>query len=125
MLTDELDRGGLSYTVDSVRLFRQRFEHDQLFWVIGGDQVAQLPQWKEAAELVQLVEFIYLERPGNPLATPPRLTGLRLHAVRSHRVEMSSSELRERCRQGRPLRYFVPVNLCHYIESKMLYRNQA
>lgn len=118
----ELDQGGVSYTIDSVRHFRAQFPHDQLFWIIGGDQLPQLPLWKSIQELAALIEFIVLERPGHPAEVPPVIPGLRLHRYHGHLLEISSTELRERTRRGLPLDYFVPHKTVVYIQEKGLYR---
>lgn len=122
VLDDELRRGGVSYTIDTVRELRTRFPDDRLFWVIGADQVKRLPKWKDVATLASLVEFIYLERPGHPITAFPEIPGLRLHAVRSHRIEMSSTELRERAGLGLSLHYFLPLKVNQFIETRALYR---
>jgi nicotinate-nucleotide adenylyltransferase len=119
---DELTRGGISYTIDSVRQFRARFPHDELYWIIGGDQVPQLHKWKDIGELVRLVEFIFLERPGHPAKTHPEIPGLRLHRCDGHLIEISSSELRRRVAAGLALHYFCPQKVIAYIEDKKLYR---
>jgi nicotinate-nucleotide adenylyltransferase len=118
----ELRRGGVSYTVDSVRHFRATFPHDELFWIIGGDQLPQLNQWKDIGELARLVEFIFLERPGHPAKQTPTVPGLRLHRCDGHLIEISSSELRQRVRQGLSLHYFCPQKVIAYIEAHELYR---
>ncbi len=118
----ELRRGGVSYTIDSVRHFRSAFPHDELFWIIGGDQLPQLNRWKDIAELAQLVEFIFLERPGHPAKQTPDIAGLRLHRCDGHLIEISSSELRQRVRRGLSLHYFCPQKVITYIESHKLYR---
>jgi nicotinate-nucleotide adenylyltransferase len=115
----ELRRGGVSYTIDSVRHFRSAFPHDELFWIIGGDQLPQLNRWKDVAELAQLVEFIFLERPGHPAKQTPDIPGLRLHRCDGHLIEISSSELRLR---GLSLHYFCPQKVIAYIEAHKLYR---
>lgn len=119
---DELMRGGISYTIDSVRHFRTRFPQDELYWIIGGDQVPQLHKWKDIAELVHLVEFIFLERPGHPVKTHFDIPGLKLHRCDGHLIEISSSELRERVAAGLALHYFCPQKVIAYIEDKKLYR---
>jgi nicotinate-nucleotide adenylyltransferase len=119
---DELMRGGISYTIDSVRLFRARFPHDELYWIIGGDQVPQLHKWKDIGELVRLVEFIFLERPGHPAKAHPEVPGLKLHRCDGHLIEISSSELRRRVAAGLALHYFCPQKVIAYIEDKKLYR---
>ena len=118
----ELNKGGVSYTIDSVRHFRQQFPHDELFWIIGGDQLPLLHKWKDISQLAAMVEFIFLERPGHPSKPHTNITGLRLHRCDGHLIEISSSELRQRVRQGRSLNYFCPQKVIAYIESKKLYR---
>ena len=118
----ELRRGGVSYTVDSVRHFRAMFPHDELFWIIGGDQLPSMNLWKDIGELAGLVEFIFLERPGHPAKRTPDIPGLRLRRCDGHLIEISSSELRQRVRQGLSLHYFCPQKVIAYIEAHQLYR---
>jgi nicotinate-nucleotide adenylyltransferase len=118
----ELNKGGVSYTIDSVRHFQQQFPHDELFWIIGGDQLPLLHKWKDINKLAAMVEFIFLERPGHPSKPHTDIPGLRLHRCDGHLIEISSSELRQRVRHGRSLNYFCPQKVIAYIESKKLYR---
>jgi nicotinate-nucleotide adenylyltransferase len=119
----ELRRGGVSYTIDSARHFRSQFPDDDLYWVIGGDQLPKLHLWKDINELAQLVEFIFLERPGYPVKARPEIPGLRLHRCDGHLLAISSTELRERTRQDLSLDYFVPHKAIVYIKEHSLYRN--
>ena len=118
----ELNKGGVSYTIDSVRHFRAQFPRDELFWFIGGDQLPLMHKWKDIAELARLVEFIFLERPRHPSKPHTDIPGLRLHRCDGHLIEISSSELRQRVRAGLSLNYFCPQKVIAYIESKKLYR---
>jgi nicotinate-nucleotide adenylyltransferase len=120
----ELKRGGVSYTVDSARYFRKLYPHDELYWVIGGDQLPKLHLWKEIEELVKLVEFIFLERPGYPVRAHPEIPGLRLHRCDGHLLAINSTELRERTRRNLSLDYFVPHKAIVYIKEKSLYQTQ-
>lgn len=121
----ELRRGGVSYTIDSVRHFRALYPQDELFWIIGGDQLPKLHLWKEIEELARLVEFIFLERPGFPVREHPAIPGLRLHRCDGHLVAISSTELRERCRRHLSLDYFVPHKAIVYIREHSLYRENT
>jgi nicotinate-nucleotide adenylyltransferase len=118
----ELRRGGVSYTIDSARYFRELYPHDDLYWVIGGDQLPQLHLWKEIHELAKLVQFIFLERPGYPVKARPDLPGLRLHRCDGHLLAINSTELRERTRRNLSLDYFVPHKAIVYIQDRALYR---
>lgn len=118
----EIRRGGISYTIDSVRHFQLLYPNDELYWIIGGDQLPKLHLWRDIEELARRVEFIFLERPGHPPKPSPPVPGLRLHRCDGHLIEISSTELRERVRLGRSLDYFVPHNAIVYIREKQLYR---
>jgi nicotinate-nucleotide adenylyltransferase len=118
----ELRRGGLSYTIDSVRHFRALYPRNDLFWIIGGDQLPKLHLWKDIRELAQIVEFIFLERPGYPVKAAAEIPGLRLHRCDGHLLAISSTELRERTRQNLSLDYFVPHKAIVYIKDHALYR---
>lgn len=118
----EMTKGGISFTIDTVRHLRTRFPADELFWVIGADQLPLLPKWKEINELVGLAEFVLMERPGYPVAAKSDIPGLMVHRGKGHLLEISSSEVRERRRQGLPLEYFCPQKVIAYIEEKRLYR---
>jgi len=117
----ELRRGGVSYTIDSVRHFRQIYPQDELFWVIGGDQLPKLHLWRSIDELASLVQFIFLERPGFPVKAHPTIPGLRLHRCDGHLLAINSTELRERTRRGLSLDYFVPHKAIVYIREHRLY----
>lgn len=118
----ELRKGGVSYTIDSVRHFRAQYPNDRLFWIIGGDQLPRMHLWKEINELAGLVEFIFLERPGHPVKATPAIPNLRLHRCDGHLVEISSTELRARVRKGLSLDYFVPYKSILLIQNRNLYR---
>ncbi|MEY3607819.1 MAG: hypothetical protein RLZZ447_607 [Verrucomicrobiota bacterium] len=119
----ELQRGGVSYTIDSARHFRALYPHDRLFWIIGGDQLPNLHLWRDIEQLAQLVEFIFLERPGYPVKAAPTIPGLRLHRCDGHLLAISSTELRDRIRRGLSLDYFVPHKAIVYIREHGLYRS--
>ena len=68
----EIQRGGVSYTIDTVRDYARRFPGASLFYLIGADHVPQLPQWRAAEELARLVEFVVIPRPGQARGGIPR-----------------------------------------------------
>ena len=118
----ELRRGGVSYTIDSVRHFRALYPNDELYWIIGGDQLPKLHLWKDIKELAKLVEFIFLERPGHPVKAVPDIPGLRLRRCDGHLLAISSTELRDRVKRDLSLDYFVPHKAIVYIRDHRLYR---
>ncbi len=120
----ELRRGGVIYTIDSVRHFRALYPRDELYWIIGGDQLPKLHLWKDIGELAQLVELIFLERPGHQVKAVPNIPGLRLRRCDGHLLAISSTELRERVKRDLSLDYFVPHKAIVYIRDHRLYREQ-
>ena len=119
----ELRKGGISYTIDSARHFQALHPNDDLYWVIGGDQLPKLHLWKEIGELARIVKFIFLERPGYPVRAAPDVPGLRLLRCDGHLLAISSTELRERIRKNLSLDYFVPHKAIVYIRHRGLYRD--
>ncbi|QYM78767.1 nicotinate-nucleotide adenylyltransferase [Horticoccus luteus] len=122
ILDYELRKGGVSYTIDSVRHFREQFPDDELYWIIGGDQLPKMHLWKDVEELAKLVQFIFLERPGHPIRAQPDILGLRLHRCDGHLMSISSTELRDRVKRDLSLDYFVPHKVIVYIRQHGLYR---
>lgn len=118
----ELRRGGISYTIDTVRHLRALFPGDQLYWIIGGDQLPLLHRWRDIGELAKLIEFIFLERPRHPDKPHEPIPGLQLHRCDGHLIEISSSELRARAQRGLSLHYFCPQKVIAHIEARRLYR---
>lgn len=111
----EVERGGLSYTVDTLRALRRRWPAGtaELVLLLGADAAAQFPQWREPAEVRALAEVVVLSRGDAP-------AGVRV--VPTRRVDVSSTEVRERVRAGRPVRALVTDPVAAYIAARGLYR---
>lgn len=118
--TCELENGGISYTIDTVRHLRQRWPRARLFWILGADALASLERWKDINELARLVEFVCLGRPGTQKYKPV-IEGLRLHRVDGHLFDISSTEIRQRLADGRPVAYFLPQPVENLILTRELY----
>lgn len=116
----ELRRGGLSYTVDTVREFQARAPEAELYWIIGGDQLAQLDRWHEIEDLVQGVSFLVLARPGYRLAAPD-LAGLSWRQINAPLMEESSTVVREQIARGACLQGFLSPAVEAFIREKGLY----
>ncbi len=114
----EIDRGGLSYTVDTLRVLRSRWAGDVApFLLLGRDAVAALPKWREPEEVMSLAQVVVLTRAGESAELP---AGVRALATR--RVDVSSTEVRARVREGKSIRGFVPDAVATYIAAVGLYR---
>jgi nicotinate-nucleotide adenylyltransferase len=115
----ELRRGGVSYTIDTVRDYAQRFPDAQRFYLIGADHPPQLTKWRAADELARLVEFVAIPRPGQeetPFPAPFR--GRWLAGVP---MGISSSEIRARVKAGLPIDHLVPGPVAEAIRNNGLY----
>jgi nicotinate-nucleotide adenylyltransferase len=119
----ELRRGGTSYTIDTVRQVVAELPGNQLYWIVGADQVARLHEWREIAALATLVTFLALERPGHEARLHAEIPGLRLQRVRGHQIELSSTEIRARAAAGQSLDFLMPHKAIAYIRENSLYRS--
>ncbi|MBM3832551.1 MAG: nicotinate (nicotinamide) nucleotide adenylyltransferase [Verrucomicrobia bacterium] len=115
----EIVRGGISYSIDTVRDYVRRFPGDEIFYLIGADHVRQLPKWREADELAGLVQFLIIPRPGevhSPLPKP-----FRGRPLEGFPLAVSASEIRERVRSGLPIELLVPAAVAEAIRNNRLY----
>jgi nicotinate-nucleotide adenylyltransferase len=115
----ELRREGVSFSVDTVRGYAARFPQAQLFYLIGADNVAALPQWRSAEELAKLAEFAVIPRPGDaqiPLPAPFRGVTLR-----GWPLGVSSSEIRARVKASKSFAHLVPSVVAEVIRNNPLY----
>ena len=115
----EIERGGLSFTVETLRALRERWKSDAslaLVLLLGADAAATLPQWREPAEVMRLAEVVVLRRGGETSTTAAG------RSIDSRRVDVSSTEIRARVSAGRSIRGFVPEPVAAYIEGRRLYR---
>ncbi|MDR0267941.1 nicotinate-nucleotide adenylyltransferase [Paenibacillus sp.] len=119
----EIRRGGISYTIDTVKDIRSSFEGIEFHFIIGADMVNYLPKWEGIEELVNHMSFIGVGRPGTTLnleALPPYLQGKVLLADMPQ-VDISSTEIRERLATGHSIRYMVTDSVYDYIRRRGLY----
>ncbi|HEY0455082.1 MAG TPA: nicotinate (nicotinamide) nucleotide adenylyltransferase [Verrucomicrobiae bacterium] len=115
----EIERGGISYTIETVRYYSQRYPGAELYYLIGADHIPQLPKWREAETLSKLVEFVVIPRPGQVQMPGP--TGFRLSFLRGFPLGISSSQIRARVQAGQPLKWLVPDAVEEAIRNNGLY----
>ncbi len=121
----EIDRPGPTYTVDTLRALREEHPGAELFFVTGADAMLEIFSWKDPAEILSLAHFIAATRPGYDLAhfeaeaptAHPNVSVMNIPAL-----AISSTDIRQRVREGRPIRYLVPEGVKSYIEKMGLYR---
>ncbi|MFH5182715.1 nicotinate-nucleotide adenylyltransferase [Paenibacillus sp. TAB 01] len=119
----ELRKGGISYTIDTVKLLREEQPGIHFSYIIGADMVQFLPKWYKIEELTALITFIGLMRPGYILD----LEDLPVHIQQAVSlaemplIELSSTRIRSRKAKGLSIRYMVPDRVYEYIEENGIY----
>lgn len=131
----ELERGGKSYTVDTVRHFRQAYGDDvQLYFIVGADTLMELTTWKNIEEILGMCRFVAVQRPGYDVskilnyrfitAGGANLSGEifdRIAVEDVARLDVSSSLVRQRVREWKSIKYLVPEPVEQYIHNQQLY----
>jgi len=123
----EVVRGGASFTVDTLRELHEREPEDHLTFILGGDAALGLPTWREPETVLELATVAVAERAGALRADiAERLEeafgrSVRLEFFDMPRIDISSSQIRRRVADGRPIRYLVPDRVADRIEQGRLY----
>jgi nicotinate-nucleotide adenylyltransferase len=117
----DIDRPGLTYTVDTLRdLARERPDAD-LYFITGADAIAQILSWKDSPELFELAQFVAVTRPGHQLVVDG-LPADRVSQWEIPALAISSTDVRARAQAGKPVWYLVPDGVVQYIAKHGLYR---
>lgn len=129
LCTVEIERGGPSYTVDTIDELRRKGKYDELYLIMGLDSFVELPLWKDAARLVTLCRLVVVPRYGSSLPelgeVARKLGGMSTEKVvvlDSPMIGISSSGIRDRVSRGLPVDYLVPGEVERYIIAHDLYR---
>ncbi len=115
----ELRRGGISFSIDTVRSYAAEHPGAELFYLIGADQTGQLHLWREASELARLAQFLVIPRPGEIIAE--MAAPFRGRALRGFPLGVSSSEIRRRIKTGLPIQHLVPPAVEEAVRNNRLY----
>jgi nicotinate-nucleotide adenylyltransferase len=113
----EIERDGLSYTVETLAAFAERHPEAKRFFLVGMDVLASFAQWRDPERVLRLATLAVMQRDGETGQLPDGAV-----RVETRRVDVSSTEIRERVRTGRPIRGFVPEAVAGYIAEHGLYR---
>ncbi|EOL47589.1 nicotinate (nicotinamide) nucleotide adenylyltransferase [Enterococcus phoeniculicola] len=117
--TIELDRKGKSYTYDTMKTLTESNPNTDYYFIIGGDMVEYLPKWHRIDELLELVNFVGIKRPEFGTETPYPIIW-----VDVPEIDLSSSSIRKKVKNGCSVRYLVPDKVREYIQEKRLYLNE-
>jgi nicotinate-nucleotide adenylyltransferase len=115
----EIDRGGPSYTVETLGLLKEREPGRSFILLLGADAAADLPRWREAEAVLQLARVAVFARPGYPIPDAAWVSAV----VPAPAIDISATDLRQRVAAGRPIRYYVPDSVATMVAERGLYRN--
>lgn len=122
--TLEIEKGGVSYTVETMAALKAAFPADQFFYIIGMDSAQTFPQWKDPDALLALTEFITVDRPGSIRPAHRWSDALLRHVIPGVPSAISSTEIRKKIAQNAPIGYLVSCSVAEYIHTKGLYREE-
>ena len=120
----DIDRGGPTYTMDTLRDLREQFPNAQLYFITGADALSSIMSWRDWEHMFELAEFVGVTRPGYELSEDmfPEEIQRRVHLIEIPAMAISSTDCRERSGQGRPVWYLVPDGVVQYIGKNQLYQ---
>ncbi|MGB9665624.1 MAG: nicotinate-nucleotide adenylyltransferase [Ignavibacteria bacterium] len=117
----EIKRKGMSYTVDTLKYFKKKF--DDLYFVIGADNIKDFHHWKEPDQILELTKLIVTNRGGIDKKIPEKLRGKKIFVCRIPDIEISSTMIRNNIRSNKSIKYLVPQKVETYIIKNKLYKN--
>ncbi len=117
----EIELGGPSFTANTLAALHERNSNAQYFTIVGADAANGFDSWERCDEVAALSTLVVVDRPGVVTHPPQPKTGSWVHVEVPH-LEVSSSDLRARVADGRPLDFLVPLSVAHEIERRQLYR---
>ena len=129
--TMEIERPGPSYTVDTIAEIRAKLSaEDEIFFILGWDNLAQLPQWQEPDRLITMCRLVAVPRPGFPLPSLKKLEAIipglsqQVMVMDKPEIDISAKVIRNRVAQGLSIRHLVPEPVNRYIKEHRLYIGQ-
>ncbi len=128
LATMEVERPGPSYTVDTIAELREKLgAGDELFFILGWDSLAELPQWHEPSRLIEMCNLVVAPRPGYSRPDLKKLEDLvpglsqRVMIMKKPEVDISASAIRQRVANGLSIRHLVPEAVNRYVKEHGLY----
>jgi nicotinate-nucleotide adenylyltransferase len=127
----EIERGGVNYTADTLAALHEANPGHELFFLMGGDSLADLPTWKEPARICERATLVVVQRPGmaaldlaplKDVLPEQAIAAIERHVVAMPRIDLSAREIRTRVAAHQSIRYRTPRAVEKYIETHALYR---
>lgn len=115
----EVDTPKKHYTFDTITALKEKYDNAKLYFIIGGDMVDDLKTWYRIDELVELVQFVGVNRPGSKMVTP-----YSIQVVEAPLMAISSSLIRQRVQERNPVDLLLPTGVLEYIEAEKLYSKE-
>ncbi len=119
----DIDRSGPTYTIDTLRELREQFPDAELFFISGADAIAQILSWKDVGAVWDYAHFVAVSRPGHQMELPEAPAGA-ISTLEIPALAISSTDIRSRVDDGKPVWYLVPDGVVQYIAKHELYRGQ-
>ena len=123
----DIDRGGPTYTIDTLRDLREEYPNAELFFITGADALSSIMSWHDWDKMFDLAQFVGVTRPGYELTEDmlPADIQERVHLLDIPAMAISSTDCRTRAAEGRPVWYLVPDGVVQYIAKHELYVSRA
>ncbi|MFH1777894.1 MAG: nicotinate-nucleotide adenylyltransferase [Candidatus Omnitrophota bacterium] len=115
----ELERRGKSYSVETIKIFRQIYSKEKLYFITGADSIKELNTWKEISKIFKLCKFVVATRPGFIIKNIPKY----IKVIKIKPLDIAAKDIRKLLRQKKSVSNYVPENVRRYITMKQLYRN--
>jgi len=117
----EIRRKGISYTIDTLKQFRKRHPGARLFLILGSDNLAEFQSWKSYGGIIEHARLVVYPRKRRAKAS--QIGNRKVHILKGALLEVSSSAIRKKIREGGSIRYLVPAHVERYIRSRHLYQS--
>ncbi|MFH0762536.1 MAG: nicotinate-nucleotide adenylyltransferase [Candidatus Omnitrophota bacterium] len=114
----EIERGGRSYTIDTIRELKIKYPADQLYFIAGSDLLKYLDEWKDLKEIIKMVKFVVATRPSYPLEKFPSY----IQTLAINALDISGYRIRGLIKEGSSVRDLLPQAVFDYINKKGLYK---
>ncbi len=116
----EIERPGISYTIDTIKYLKENYKQDNFFWIVGSDALADFSNWRQSQKLAVSAPFIVFPRGGYPIKMLP-LGMKKINGEGIIETNLSSTHIRERIKRGLPIKGMVTPEVEKYIREKKLY----
>ncbi|MBL7085467.1 MAG: nicotinate-nucleotide adenylyltransferase [Candidatus Omnitrophica bacterium] len=114
----ELERGGISYSIETMKKFKSLFPQANLYFIVGSDFLEDFLTWKDIDKLRRICKIVVAPRPGHPIKKLPR----NMQIIKVNALDITSSDIRRRIKTKASIRYLIPEEVRKYILKKGLYR---